>query len=131
MTSTEGTRKTARWAPPVGSEHDTHDVEPVSRSSRRTGRAIRAVLQRLWNDRRLGIVATLGLGVSWGLIAAWWTPRGPLTTGEALSSMAISMAIGLGAGLLMRSRWAMLLTPVAFAVAFEVGRLGVKWAHGR
>ena len=39
--------------------------------------------------------------------------------------MIISVAVGGLAGLLMRSRWAMLITPVVFAVVFELARLGV------
>jgi pimeloyl-ACP methyl ester carboxylesterase len=51
-------------------------------------------------------------------------PRGPLTTSAALWSMVISISIGVGAGLVMRSRWAMLSTPLTFAVFFELSRLG-------
>jgi len=85
-----------------------------------------AIVRSVWVDRRFGLAATIGLALLWGLAAAWWMPRGPLTTGEALGSMAISLAVGIAAGLLLRSRWAMLLTPIAFAVAFEVGRLDVS-----
>ncbi|HYN30886.1 MAG TPA: alpha/beta hydrolase [Dermatophilaceae bacterium] len=65
------------------------------------------------------------LGLAWGLLAGWWTPRGPLTTAEAVASIAISLLVGAAAGLLTRSRWPMLLTPLAFVVGVELARAGV------
>lgn len=62
--------------------------------------------------------------VGWGVIAGWWTPRGPVTTTQALASIGISLLVGLLAGWLTRSRWAMLFAPVLFAAAVEVVRLG-------
>lgn len=84
----------------------------------------RSLLEPVWRDRRLDIVTGIGLAALWGIVAGWWTPRSPLTTSTALWSMVISVAIGVGAGLVMRSRWAMLSTPLSFAVFFELARLG-------
>lgn len=78
----------------------------------------------LWGDRRIGVAAVTTLAASWGLIAGWWTPRGPLTTGEALWSIVISLIVGCIAGVASRSRWTMLSAPVAFAVVFELVRSG-------
>ncbi len=50
-------------------------------------------------------------------------PRGPITAGQALALLLASLAVGVVVGLLLRSRWAMLLAPVAHAAAFELGRL--------
>ncbi len=100
----------------------TAESPPETRAAGRPSAIVRSV----WVDRRFGLVAAIGLALVWGLVAAWWMPRGPLTTGEALGSMVSSLAVGIAAGLLLRSRWAMLLTPIAFAVAFEVGRLAVS-----
>lgn len=72
---------------------------------------------------RLGWATASALAVGWGVLAAWWTPRTPQTTGEALLSMGISLAVGVGAGMAARSRWAMVAAPVGFAVAFELIRL--------
>lgn len=66
----------------------------------------------------------LGVSAAWGLLACWWTPRSPLTTGQALWSIVISSCVGLAAGLMMRSRWAVLAAPVAFATVFELTRIG-------
>ena len=74
------------------------------------------------HDRRAGIAATLILAAGWGLLAGWWTPRGPITTLHALTAIVASLAVGALGGWLMRSRWAMLLTPVLFAAVFELTR---------
>lgn len=66
--------------------------------------------------------AVLAGGV-WGAVAGWWTPRGPLTTPQALASLGTSVAIGLLVGWLSRSRWAILAAPAAFALVFELVRL--------
>lgn len=64
------------------------------------------------------------VAAGWGVLAGWWTPRSPLTTGEGLWSIAISMAVGAIAGAVAHSRWTMLLAPVMFTAAFELTRLG-------
>ena len=85
---------------------------------------VRALLRPLWRDRRLALAAAALLAASWGAIAAWWTPRGPLTTSEALWSIALSLLVGGGAGLVMKSRWALLVAPTAFVVVLELVRIG-------
>ncbi|GAA1587951.1 hypothetical protein GCM10009828_010630 [Actinoplanes couchii] len=64
--------------------------------------------------------------VAWGVIAAFWTPRGPLTGGQALWSIVISAAVGVLAGRSARSRWAILLAPLLYVVALESARIGVS-----
>jgi proline iminopeptidase len=97
----------------------------------RRGRRVTSILDRLrvaaspiWRDRRIGVSTGFGLAVTWGGVAGWWTPRGPLTTADALGSMAISLVVGIVTGIVLRSRWAMLTMPVSFLVAFELARLG-------
>ena len=90
--------------------------------SRLTGR-VTEVLGPVWRDRRLGVATGAGVAAVWGVVAGWWTPRGPLTTGEAIWAIVISVLVGGGAGLVMRSRWAMLTAPAVFAVVFELVRL--------
>ncbi|MEV0718233.1 alpha/beta hydrolase [Asanoa sp. NPDC050611] len=63
--------------------------------------------------------------VAWGIGAGLWTPRGPLTANEALWSVALSAAVGVAAGRVSRSRWAMLFAPAAFVVALELTRIPV------
>ncbi|MEV4630270.1 alpha/beta hydrolase [Micromonospora sp. NPDC049523] len=75
----------------------------------------------LW---RMAVV--VAAATAWGIVAAGWTPRGPLTNAQALWSVGISAAVGLGAGWWSRSRWAMLAAPAAFVVALELTRIGVR-----
>ena len=94
------------------------------RSSRPAPGRLRAMLGPVWRDRRIAVgVAVLAAGV-YGLVAAWWTPRGPITTPEAVAAIAIGLAVGAVAGVAMRSRWAMLLAPVTFVAVFELARIG-------
>lgn len=75
-------------------------------------------------EQRNGWLLAAAVAAGWGLLAGWWTPRSPLTTGEALWSIGISLAVGVAAGVVVRSRWAMLVAPAVFVVAFELTRLG-------
>ena len=60
----------------------------------------------------------------WGVLAAFWRPRGPIFPAEALLIIAVSIAVGFVAGRVYRSRWAILLAPVLFAAAGEITRVG-------
>ncbi|GIF63259.1 hypothetical protein Ais01nite_12940 [Asanoa ishikariensis] len=68
----------------------------------------------------------LAAPIGWGVGAALWTPRGPLTPAQALWSIALSAAVGVVVGRATRSRWAMLVAPVAFMAAVELTRLPVS-----
>ncbi|MGD9145712.1 MAG: peptidase, partial [Anaerolineae bacterium] len=85
----------------------------------------RPVLESSWTDWRVGLAVAAVLAAGAGLIAAWLTPRGVVTAPQALSSMAAALLVGLMTGLATGSRWSMLVTPVVFVVAFELGRFGV------
>jgi proline iminopeptidase len=90
-------------------------VESASSPRRSSMHAVR------WPALGAGLVAPLGWGVASGL----WMPRGPLGSGQALWSIAISLFVGGVVGFAWRSRWAMLAAPVAFAAAVELSRIGV------
>lgn len=66
--------------------------------------------------------AALALAGGYGLIAAWWTPRGPITTSEALAAMVLGLVVGAVAGIVTRTRWTMALTTVTFVAVFELTR---------
>ena len=57
-----------------------------------------------------------------GLLVANAMPRGPDGTAQALTLLVTSLIVGILCGLALRSRWAMVLAPVAQVIAFEVGR---------
>src|SRR5690606_7776023 len=83
------------------------------------------VLEYLWSDWKIGLAVAATLAAAAGLIGAWLTPRGPITTGEALASMAAALVIGILAGLAMGSRWSLLVAPAVFVVALELARRGI------
>jgi pimeloyl-ACP methyl ester carboxylesterase len=72
------------------------------------------------------LVGAVLVAAAWGVIAGLWTPRGPLTSAEALTSIVISAAVGFLAGRLTRSRWAVAAGPLGYAVAFELTRLAAS-----
>lgn len=87
---------------------------------------LRRVLRLAWERRLVGVGLSVAVAAVGGLIAGWWTPRGPITSGEVLATMAVSLLVGAVAGLLFRSGWAMLLAPVTFVSVFELVRLGAE-----
>lgn len=70
-----------------------------------------------------GTAGAVLLTAAAGLVLAWIMPRGPMSTAQSLGALALGSAVGLLAGWLMASRWAALLAPAAFGVAFEIGRI--------
>jgi len=80
-------------------------------------------LRPLWQDRRVGLAVAAAAGAAWGLLAGGWMPRGPLTTSQAVLSLLISVVVGGVAGLVAKSRWTIVITPVMFALVFELSRL--------
>lgn len=75
--------------------------------------------------RRRPWLAAAAIAAAAGALGGWLTPRGAVTTGEALVTVAAALAVGGAAGLLTRSRWSMLAAPATFMVVFEVARLRV------
>jgi pimeloyl-ACP methyl ester carboxylesterase len=84
------------------------------------------VLMKFWSDWRMGFGTALALTIVAGLLSAWLTPRGPVTTAQALWTMGLALVLGLAAGWVTGSRWSILVTPLAFIIVFELGRLGIS-----
>ena len=77
----------------------------------KTARRRRAGLRSLLNGHlRRGAAAVVMTG-AYAAVAGWWTPRGPVTPAQALTAMVVGLAVGVVAGLVMRSRWAILVSP--------------------
>jgi proline iminopeptidase len=83
------------------------------------------LLNVFWRDRRIGGAAVTVLVLLHGLAIAQTMPRGPATAAQALIAMASSLIVGSVAGFILRSRWAMLITPLVYIIAVEVGRWGI------
>jgi proline iminopeptidase len=82
------------------------------------------LFQNMWNSRWIGAALSTVLAAVTGLLVSAATPRGPVSAEEAIVIMVVGIAIGLVAGFVMRTGWAMLIAPVSFLIAFELGRLG-------
>lgn len=68
-------------------------AEQPSADEVRTGAADRT--RSAWTpsaDWRIGVGTAPTLAAGWGLLAGWWTSRGPLTSSQAPLSIAISPA---------------------------------------
>lgn len=89
-----------------------------------TGAAARP-LTRIWQHRWWSLILTVGVTALLGMLVAITMPRGPATAVEALLVLLSSLAVGVLAGLLLRSRWAMLLAPLAYITTIELARLNV------
>ena len=86
---------------------------------------MRRLMDPFWSDRRVGLAEVVLVAAGAAFMSAYLIPRGPVTTPEALLSMATALAVGLAAGLLMQSGWSLLVAPAVFVVVLELARLGV------
>jgi proline iminopeptidase len=80
------------------------------------------LLQSLSSNRWLSFALVAGVAALIGLIIALILPRGPTTTAQALIVLITGLVVGVVAGLVMQSRWAMLVAPVVYIIALELGR---------
>jgi proline iminopeptidase len=73
--------------------------------------------------RAAGVAVAVAAAAGAGLLIGLWTPRGPVTTPQALGSIALGLLVGAVAGVAVRSRWALLLAPAVLVAVVEVVRL--------
>jgi proline iminopeptidase len=105
-------------APERGASEPSGEQLNIEERLRRTAAA-------LWSRGWVGGLVAAGLTTVWAVLVGWWMPRGPLTSGQALWSIVLSVAVGIGSGFVSRSRWMMLAGPVTFVTVVELMRLGV------
>ena len=79
-----------------------------------------------WNDRRVRFAVVVAVATVAALVSAWLTPRGPLTTAQALTWMVAAVCIGAIAGFTLGDRWSVVVTPAVFVAVFELARIGVE-----
>src|SRR5688572_17998137 len=72
------------------------------------------------------MASAIALPAAAALLAAWAAPRGPVTALHVIGSLIVAMAVGAGAGRLLRSRWSVVLAPAVFMLVFELARLPVS-----
>jgi proline iminopeptidase len=75
----------------------------------------------LWRRAAIATAAAVFLG----LAIAQTMPRGPATTPQTLIVIITSLVVGYGTGWLLRSPWAMVIAPIAYMFAIEVGRFAI------
>ncbi|HSJ00511.1 MAG TPA: alpha/beta hydrolase [Patescibacteria group bacterium] len=92
---------------------------PVSREWWRTA---------AWEHRWLGSAVAVAIAGALAVVSSIPMPRGPVTSGEGVLVILASLAVGVLAGYLVRSRWAMLVAPLAYLVAYELSRIGIAGA---
>lgn len=83
-----------------------------------------ALLKSLWSDWRMSLAVAIVAAGAAGWVNAWLMPRGPVTSSQALLAMGIALGVGVVAGLVMGSRWSILVAPVIFMAVFEFARSG-------
>ncbi|MCB8983376.1 MAG: alpha/beta hydrolase [Ardenticatenaceae bacterium] len=69
-----------------------------------------------------GTAVTIGSASFIALLTAFTMPYGPITTAQVWIVMAAGLAVGLIAGLAMRTPWAMLLAPLVYIAVYELLR---------
>ncbi|MCU0551368.1 MAG: hypothetical protein MUC48_18625, partial [Leptolyngbya sp. Prado105] len=82
-------------------------------------------LRKLWRNPRMAAVVVTVAAVLFGLAVARTMPRGSTTTAQTLIVMATSLILGGLAGIILKSRWAMLIAPIAYIIAIEVGQFNL------
>jgi proline iminopeptidase len=62
---------------------------------------------------------------AFALTSGWVMPRGPVTSAQALATMAISLAVGAVVGAATGSRrWCFAIAPIGYVALFELARIG-------
>jgi pimeloyl-ACP methyl ester carboxylesterase len=68
------------------------------------------------------------LGALIALASSVPMPRGPVTGGQGLAVMGVSLVAGILVGYVTRSRWAMAVMPLGYVAAYELSRIGIGGA---
>ncbi len=77
---------------------------------------------------RLGTAVAVLLPAVTAIVSSVPMPRGPVAAGQGVTVIATSLLVGALSGSLMRSRWALLLAPLAYIAAYELARMGIDGA---
>lgn len=76
----------------------------------------------------LAVLLAIGLAAFSGALTGLAMPYGPASAAQAMLVLLAGLAVGLAAGWLMGSRWALLLAPLAYITAVELARMGAAGA---
>jgi proline iminopeptidase len=95
-------------------------TSPPPRAGHNRWVPVRDAVPGVVGSRRGRLVASLGVAVVSGAVTATVLPRGPVTVGQVWGLLTAGLLVGSAAGMLARSRWALLLAPAGFAAGFEI-----------
>jgi pimeloyl-ACP methyl ester carboxylesterase len=76
-----------------------------------------------WTARLPGLAAAAAVALLLGWLSAQLAPRGPINAEQALLVMVLALLAGAVGGLLVRSRWVLLVVALGTVVGVEAGRL--------
>lgn len=85
-------------------------------------------LRQVWRNRWLAVTVTISITLLVGFTIVRALPRGPATASQALTVMLAGLFVGGISGFVMRFRWALVIAPVAYIAAIELGQLGTVGA---
>ena len=74
------------------------------------------------------LLVAAAVGATVALLSAAPMPRGPVSGAQALLVIGVSLSVGLAIGYQARTRWVLLVTPVAYMAAYELARMGIGGA---
>lgn len=83
-----------------------------------------SVGRRIWRHPPVRLGSALAAPLVAAIGSALTIPRGPLGPESGLITLVVGLAVGVTSGVLLRSRWAMLVAPLVFVVVYELMRVG-------
>lgn len=89
------------------------------------GRSVAAWPKRVWPNPRVAMAAASVLVAAWASVSVSLTPRGPVTTAQALWAMGSALIVGVLAGYVAAGPWSFVVLPFVFVLAFEAGRVSI------
>ncbi|MEO8246204.1 MAG: alpha/beta fold hydrolase [Chloroflexota bacterium] len=78
--------------------------------------------------RRLAAAVAVAVGAAVALISSIPMPRGPVTGGQGLIVISVSLLAGVAVGYLTRSRWPAMVLALGYIAAYELARIGIGGA---
>ena len=79
-----------------------------------------------WRDREVSFAVAAAIALATGLFFIAVMPRGPVTPTQAVLALFLGLVAGFAAGLVTKSRLAMLLAPAICIIVIEISWLGLK-----
>jgi len=81
-----------------------------------------------WDNPWIRAALAIAIVAATAMLSSIPMPRGPVTSGGGLIVIGASVVVGAVAGYVTRSRWAFVVAPLAYIVAYELSRVGIGGA---